>query len=172
MTDHDEHRDQTARNVVFEARIAMQQARNQYYRERVKHNEVSTETCRELAIRLVQLWDTLYEYRGEQAVEDKWGELDIDNIRTLLDQQATVQQATPGRGTATTAETVPAIATVNPEKLITASKELDEIANALGFAASATNSTPHNEASHDDLHALLKTRGQDEAAKRVPGGPD
>ncbi|ELZ76071.1 hypothetical protein [Haloferax volcanii] len=47
---------------------------------------------------------------------------------------------------------------------------LDDAATKLGFAPAFDEETPNDDGGLDDLRELLRARGQDDAAQRVPGG--
>jgi hypothetical protein len=133
-----EERPQTGFDLlVREARQQMQNARNIYWREKTSGDGSVSWGVRELlARRAVQYYDILWEYKTErQSVEQAWEESDIETIQELANESQAVEVAAPGRTSNTKEVRKPALAALAPEKLVELTKQLDQIANDLGFAA-------------------------------------
>lgn len=153
--------------LIYDERRRVQEARNQYWHEAVR-NDVSNETHQLLAAVAVEYFDVLYEFRAEAVLdEDDWP--NIDQIRSRIGKTTTVKSQAPGRSAAMTHKEVPAVTEVPPEEIIRITKELDDLAKTLGFAAEATAVVPEDEADVDDLNELLKNRGHNDVAERLPG---
>lgn len=105
------------------------------------------------------LWDT-----GENTVTG------VDSLQAWISPTRSAQSQAAGRGT--TKQTGREPDRLGAQQLVAVSMLLDDLAAQLGFAASTKQQTPHDEADKSDLKALLKARGQDEAAERVPAEVD
>lgn len=130
---------------------------------------------RQLAQAAADFRDKLSDYRGEQALQTPWDERDVnvDIVDQLLSQTTTVREPVDRRGNATKTVTRQLVCSsdVSPQLLIDISKELDAIYKELGFAPSARDPTPSEEADLSDLRGLLRERGQTEALEQLPGNP-
>jgi hypothetical protein len=157
------------RRIIREAKEEAFHARRQLRRDQPSP---SVETKRNVAAALSDYRDALYDYRDEGVLETPWDEreVNIDELDAYLSQTTTMEQSLNRRGGASEVKTVPLVAKVPAERLFRIGKELDSIAKELGFAASAKEQTPSDEASMSDLRGLLKARGQTEALENLPGG--
>jgi hypothetical protein len=160
-----------AKRVIYRTRERVQEVRNRYHRERV-NGGVTDATHRELATVALQFRDVLAEYADESVVRDKWDESGVDDLEALVGQTRTVDEVAPGRTSNTQTVTKPAVLAVPHVQIYHATKQLDSLAKELGFAASAREKTPEEEATMSDLRGLLKARGQTEAIDLLPGGDD
>lgn len=150
-------------------REAKEEAFHARRRLRREQPSPSAQTKREVAVALADYHDVLTDYRDEQALDADWGERMAVDPDVLLGRTVAVERGVPSRNRSAT-ETVemPAAATLSPTDLLALAKELDAIAKELGFAAKARDKTPRDEATMDDLRALLETRGQTDSADRLP----
>lgn len=171
MGDERDSASQPARRIIFRTRENVQAVRNQYHRERV-NGSVSNETHRELAAAALMYRDVLAEHSSERVVADKWEDSGVDGLEALVGQMATIEVKGYGRTSNTRQETRPAVLTVPHTQIYQATKALDRLSKELGFAASAKEKTPSEEATMKDLKGLLKGRGQKEAIELLPGGDD
>jgi hypothetical protein len=123
--------------LVREARQQMQNARNHYWREKTSGSGGVSWGVRELlARRAAQYYDILWEYKeGKQSVAQAWDKSDVEHIERLAKDTRTVDVPAPG-DTGNTQETEkPALAAMDPEALVGLTKQLDQLANDLGFGA-------------------------------------
>lgn len=141
MSKADENSYSAADRMIYEARERLQLVRDRYWRERVQ-GEPSPKVRRELAIAALQLFDVLWEYRGEQVVREDWEDSSIGELHELLNE--TVSMPKQAAGDTTNAETVdrPAIMAVPSDELIRMTKDLDELAKELGFGANTASQLP------------------------------
>lgn len=125
---------------------------------------------KQLASALADYRDILSDYRDERALDTKWDEreVDVDVLDELLASTTTSRQPLPRRGSPTQEVEVQLVTQVTGHYLIDIAKELDSIAKELGFSASAKQPTPSEEATEEDVHALLKARGQEQSADNLP----
>jgi hypothetical protein len=168
MSDHTDDADTADRRLIREAK---EEAWHQRRRLRREMPQPSGETKREVACALADYHDLLHDYRDERALQTPWDEREPhpDEIATVIQQTTTVEKPLPRRGNATKSEEVPFAHTVAPQWLLAVADELDAIAKELGFAASASDPVPEDEATMDDLRGLLKARGQETALGHLPG---
>jgi hypothetical protein len=171
MASDDDEGDAQPKTLIYDVRRHVQEVRSQFYEEQIG-GSVSLQTRRQLAAAAVTYYDVLWEHRDEGAVGSRWDDAGVDWIRNALGATRTVQVATPGDTANTRTEERPALQAIDPTRVVDVTKRLDEIAKALGFTASTRDHTPDDEATVDDLRALLTARGQEAAAERLPGSPD
>jgi hypothetical protein len=116
----------------------------------------------------------LSDYRDERALETDWDERDVnvDQLDRWLSQTVESEKKLNRRGSPVEVVEVPMVEHIKPQTLMAVAKELDKIAKELGFAASAKQPTPSEEADMSDLKGLLKARDQTEAMEQLPGGDD
>jgi hypothetical protein len=101
----------------------------------------------------VQYYDILWEYKTErQSVEQAWGESDIEKIQELANQSRVVDVTAPGRTSNTQQAQKPALAALNPGKLVELTKQLDQIANDLGFAAGVESEREFGQIGGDEMY--------------------
>jgi hypothetical protein len=167
MTDDQPERESGFRRLIREAKEEAFHARRELRRELP---EPSVGVKRRVAEALADYRDALWDYHEERVLQTAWDERDVnvDAIDELLSETVTVQQPVPYRRHATSAKEVPKVADASASELFQIGKELDAIAKELGFAASARDQTPSEEATMDDLRGLLKSRGQSEALEQIP----
>jgi hypothetical protein len=168
MSDDDERSDSAPARLIYRMREHVQQVRNQFWREGI-NGQPSAATKRELATACIQYWDVLYEFRDESVLEE--GDFpDVEPVRSRVGQMTERLEQSGRRGGSQTVRQVPAVMELDGWYLVSLTKDLDDLANRLGFGASTREATPHDDISHDDLAALLEARDQDEALEKVPGG--
>ncbi len=152
----------------------IEQAKVEAFRRRAAVREElpspSVETKRRLAEALANYRDQLVDHRGDTSLKEPWDdrEPDVDIVDDLLEQTVKVTSSSDWAGRAKQ-QSVPAVAKLDAKHLIEIGKELDAIAKELGFGANTRDTTPEDEADLGDLRALLKSRGQTEALKNLPG---
>jgi hypothetical protein len=140
--------------LVREARQQMQNARNIYWHEKTSGDgSVSWEVRELLARRAVQYYDILWEYKTDrQSVEQAWDESDIEMIQQLAHDARTVDVAAPGDTSNTQQVQKPALAALDPSKLVELTKQLDQIANDLGFSAGVKSEREFGQIGGDDMY--------------------
>ncbi len=153
--------------------IGKQRQRIQKYRREVQRalssGSLSGEMHDDFAVEVLAYFDVLREFRDESSLQDA-GLPDVSPIRERLGFTVQVTVDAPGfRRRGQKRQEVPAVRELDIDHLIRLSHELDDSAQALGFGATAADTTPHGKAGRDDLKALLKTRGQDGAVSNLPG---
>lgn len=141
--------DRQPKELIYEMRRQMQAARNHYWQQQVT-GSISEQVHQELATRLVQYHDVLYEFRDKT---DGWP--DISAIRERLGREVKMQAKAPGLGRGTQWEHRPAITQIPAEQLVEMSKQLDDIACDLGFAAPVTEETDKDVISQDVVKSTL-----------------
>lgn len=130
--------------------------------------QVSGDMHDDFAVEVIGYYDVLREFRNSDALDDE-DFPDIDELRSRLGETTTIVAERAGRGRGSHMKEVPAIREVSLDTLLRISHELDDLAQQLGFGANAVESTPHNKTTQDDLEALLRARGQDDALDNLPG---
>jgi hypothetical protein len=167
MSDQQTDRESGFRRLIREAKEEAFHARRQLRRELPSP---STDTKRRVAEALADYRDLLSDYHDERVLKTPWGErdVDVDVLDAYLSETVPVERPLDRRGGAVETVEAPRVARVRPARLFEIGKELDAIAKELGFAASARDQTPSEEATMDDLRGLLKSRGQSEALEQIP----
>lgn len=121
--------------LIRHAREQMQMARGDYYREKL-NGSVSLHTRRELARAAVQYYDVLWEYRvRDQQIKQAWEQSNVDLIQQLSDETAQVATDTPGDSPGSATAERNALVACDPDMVVELTKELDSLANEMGFAA-------------------------------------
>jgi hypothetical protein len=166
--DDDERRSRENDKIVRSAREEAAVAVRQFNNAR-RAGRVTSDVRSELARAALNYYDALYEYRDEGALDTEWSERGIEWLEAAADRTVTVDKRLPRRNGATQKTQKPAILTVAPSRLRDAIRELNDVAKELGFSRSAREVTPSDEADMSDLRGLLKSRGQTEALKNLPG---
>lgn len=151
--------------LIYRAQEEMDQARMLYFQQRAA-NSVPEETITYLQASLMRYYGIMRRYRDESAVEDEWPGEQFQRLQEHVLSEERVPTQSAGRGSRQTVQTRPG--RVDPKQAVELSFTLDDIATELGFAASPTEVTPHTEATEDDLAALLKARGQEQALENLP----
>lgn len=128
----DQRDDPQPKELIYDARRQMQVARNQYWSEAAAGAAVSEQTHLQLAQSLVMYWDVLHEHRHSSAISN-WP--DIADVRDRLGRQVRKQTTAAGRGRGMSTTTMPAVLDIPAERLIELSKDLDDVAKELKFAA-------------------------------------
>lgn len=166
----EETNDKAPRKIINDTRRHVHAARAEYFDDILKHGTVTAETRKTLIEAAMLYRSTLREHSDHSVIQDKWEESGVDQLAELLQQTRTVEKPSPGDTNNGRTEEVPAVMAVPAEQILKVTERLDEMANELGFGASTTDTTPHDEPDHDDLRGLVKLRGQEDVAERVPGG--
>lgn len=142
------------------------------FRRALRLNQISRRMHLRFEQAVLDVYEELLPYRDE--VEEEWVDaMDLDSgldalpelaARTRSASDVVVQNGVPQRTVSTEPVMIP------PQTLLTASYELDGVADELGFGTEIEQETPHDEASKDDLRELLDTREQEEALDSAPSG--
>lgn len=133
MSAEGEQQGTTAARIVFETRRELQRVRNQYWREGV-YGEVSEQTHLELAEKTIEMYDVLFEYRGE-SVLSKEDFPDMSELRSCIGRMTTIYSNAAGDTPNVEPQRVPAVLQIPVDRIYEKSKELDDLANQLGFSA-------------------------------------
>lgn len=121
--------------LIRHAREQMQMARGDYYREKL-NGSVSLQTRQQLASAAMQYYDVLWEYRvRDQQIKQSWEESNVDLIQQLNDDTTSVKVETPGDSPGNDTAERNALVACDPNLVIQLTKELDALANEMGFAA-------------------------------------
>jgi len=154
------------RRMIDEIRRHVRQVRFRFIDE-YRDCRLRTQTKRELASAALKYWDVLHEHRNESILDG--GDFpDVGPIRERMGRRVQISAKSKRLGKSRTTKQVPAIDQLNPEDIISVTRELDDCAKKLGFAAATTDSIPNDRASEDDLKGLLEARGQTEAVENLP----
>jgi len=138
------------------------------FSQRAANVDLSPQMTREIAVHIVNYHRVLSRYEDESVLSD--GDIpDISPIRNRLGRTTRVASAGAAMGYGGGYEEVPAVDELDYWYLEDVAGQLETAAKKLGFWASAKDQTPHDDPDHDDLKALLETRGQDEAIENLPG---
>jgi hypothetical protein len=89
-------------------------------------------------------------------------------VRDRLGRQQEVVVDSPRLGEDHTVKTVPAVNELDDWYLIELSEQLDDLANTLGFGASATDRPETSEFDEEDIVTLLATRDQADSLDDAP----
>ena len=132
------------------------------------HGSVSTATRRELVQAILRYHSILAPLKSNPVVDDD-AYPDISPIKTRLGERVTQLVPSQRLGVKETTTTRPAIDELPAAYLIDVIDDLDQVANMLGFGPTTAEAVPNDEATHEDLKALLTARGQTEAVENLPG---
>ena len=152
--------------MIYDTRRHVEEVRFQFIDE-YRDCRLTTRTKRELASAALKYWSVLHEHRNDTAI-DAEDLPDVSPSRERLGKQTRVRVPSKRLGKDKTTTYVPAIDELNPEYVIEVTRELDDLANKLGFGASTADTVPNDRASEDDLKTLLETRGQSDAVENLP----
>lgn len=166
-----EHEPRGDREIIRTARREAAAAVRQFNSARAA-GQVSGNVKRDLANAALNYYDTLYEYRDEGALEEEWSERGVEWLESAAMETVETEKSLPRANGSTTTVEQPLLMAVNPVEIRDAIRELNDIAKELGFAPSAREHTPSDEADMKDLRGLLKARGQTEALENLPGGEE
>lgn len=139
------------RQLVRQSRLQMQRARNEFWGAKLQQS-VGWDVRQKLAKAALQYYDTLWEYKEKkQGVSQAWEQSNVDRIRELADETATMPSPAPGD--TTNGETIqrPAILAADPEYIVGLSKEMDSLAADLGFTAGVESDRPVGRLGNDDM---------------------
>jgi hypothetical protein len=163
----DDEADRRPKRIIHDHRERLQAVRG-VFREEQLQGGVSEQTLLDLAAAALQYRDVLVDYRDEDALETPWDERRLDWICSLAGQTIQREESLHRSNGATTVVERPAITAVEPDRLLALTKELDAVAKELGFVAEARDGDVVDDIGTDDMHELLRVRGQDGAAERLP----
>lgn len=140
MSDYDDGDDRAPRRLIHRKKQELQAVRDRFWEEGVG-GDFNPQTKRYIATVALQFWDVLYEFRDESVLSD--GDFpDMSPIRSRIGQHTKVPSSSQRRSSGQTLTSVPAIDELDGWYLIELTKELDAVANKLGFSA-------HVESKHD-----------------------
>lgn len=168
MADGNDRVDPGFRRSIRKVRERAFMAQLRVREQQVAHGFVSEDARRELAGATLALRDRLLTFREDSALTQDWSDYGVDWVETLAGETVRRPEPTPrSNGNHQTVER-PALLYVEPERLMATVRQLDQIARDLGFEAATKDRTPNDKGDLEDLRSLLETRGQTEAAERVP----
>jgi hypothetical protein len=145
MSESEEASDRGFRRIVQESREQMQAARSDYFSNKLAGN-VSLRVRHQLARAARQYYDALWEYRDRNpSIEAAWEESDVEYIEMLSNDTVYVDVDPPGDAPGNTSEERNALVAAEPEFVLRLTKQLDKIANEMGFAATTKEATPRTE---------------------------
>jgi len=157
-----------ATRLILEQEMAALAAIKEYRSWRFSEHDVPDRVTRQLAEEALAYREVLNKYRNDGDLDPGWDERPIHWIETKQRQVVQVEQESPRRNANTETVTKPAILAVDPEEIIAVIRELEDVANELGFKAPTPEYTAEDEASPEDLAGLLHKRGQHEATEQLP----
>lgn len=169
-SNNDETGKQQWERIVREYALKAYEAQERWSEEGTE-GYTSPDTHKQLAKAAVSYHRVLKEYQGESVVKDDEFP-DISWLEERLGETIQRTSPAPGRSRTATVEKVPAVTEIPVEKIMETIDELHSFREKLGMKGGVKSRPEHNDVSHDDLHGLLKRRGQEDAAQRVPGGGD
>lgn len=144
----DRNDDPQPKRLIYEKKEQLQQIRDRFWAEGVEGG-LNPQTKRYIATVALQFWDVLYEYRNESILSE--GDFpDISPVRDRIGRQTEVVSTSKRLGQSTTLKRVPAVNELDDWYLIELTEKLDDLANKLGFSASATTSRPMYDAGKRD----------------------
>lgn len=149
MTD-DDSTDGRPKQIVYDHEMAALSAVQEYRRQKLGPVPVTEAVRRELAERALAYREVLHKYREKDALDPAWDERDIHWIETKQNQLINVEQPSPRRNSNTETVEKPAILAVDPERIVGVIRELEDVADELGFTA-ATSGATHRTEIDDDL---------------------
>lgn len=166
MSQNGERNSPVAAQIIYDTRRELQRTRNQYWREGV-YGELSEATHLELAEKTIEFYDVLYEFRDESIIADNEFP-DISELRSCIGRTTTIPDEAPGDTNNLEGIQVPAALQIPADRIYDKSKELDDLAKQLGFAATPKEAPTNTDAKPEDLMDLLKARGQTDAIENLP----
>jgi len=141
--------------LVSRARVQMQQARTQYWSEGGE-GRVRQSTLRDLRSSLLQYYDVLREFRGQECIEEKWESKEFDQLPEMIFSEVSVNKETAGHGSGSETDTVPYIQTLSARELVELSYELDDVANKLGFCAETDEKVKETNVTRDLINQAVE----------------
>ncbi|SNZ06134.1 hypothetical protein SAMN06269185_1061 [Natronoarchaeum philippinense] len=163
MTD-DEHENNRAARMVYDALEEMHRRRREYWRSK-SVGAVTKNLQAALQGSVVDVHDELRPHKHK--VDEQWDEHNLDALPELAQSKIRDPSVSTKGGRVTVSQSTKPYR-IQCRRLVRWSWALDEIARDLGFEAPTKEETPSDEADLDDLAWLLHVRGQDEALERLP----
>lgn len=130
----------------------------QRYNEATVNGGVSGDVRHDLAAAALDYYNALYEFRDEDALEDPWDERGIDWLEDAGEQTVEMESSLSRANGATTIEEVPLLQAVDPARLVQTMRELNDVANELGFSARIEESTPRTEITDEMIEKVEQWR--------------
>ena len=147
---------------------SMLTARNNLIYQQTTEGSYADETHAELESEVRTMYEELFPYRDHDAVEKTWDEFHLDQIPHLCARR--VESDTTGStghfGIQST-NSEPQIQRAPVDHLITWTRGFKQILKELGLTVPVKHGIDSNDVSHDDLAALLESRGQTEALENA-----
>jgi len=137
--------DRQPKRVVYEHELAALAAIKEYRRLKFSEQPVPDAMQRQLAEEALAFREVLHKYRREGALDPEWGERDIHWIDDYQNRTVFVEEPSARRNDNSKTRERPAILAVDPEQLVDVIRELEDIADELGFSATIEESTPRVE---------------------------
>lgn len=150
--------DRGFQRIVREAREQMQVARSDYFSAKLS-GTVGWKTKHQLARAVRQYYDALWEYRERNnKIKEAWEDSAVDEIPHLSNETTTVEVEAPGDSPSSNAVQRNALVAADPDLLIALSKQLDELANQMGFAAATKEVTERTEITDEMIEEVEEWR--------------
>lgn len=150
--------DRQPKRVVYEHELAALAAIKEYRQWKFSDRPVPDTITRQLAEEALAFREVLHKYRTKDALDPEWGDRDIHWIDDYQNRTVLVEEPSPRRNSNTVTEERPAILTVDPERLIDVIRNLDDIADELGFSATIEESTPRVEINNELIEEVEEWR--------------
>ena len=130
--------DSTPKQVVYDAEMAALAAIREYRQWKLSEAPVGDEVRRQLAEAALSFKEVLHKYRSKGALDPSWEDRNIHWIEEKQNQQVAVKSPTARRNGNAETKRKPAILAVDPEAIVSVIRELEDIADQLGFTAGVT----------------------------------
>lgn len=128
------------------------------YDEALTHGGVPEAVQRDLAKAALDYYNALHEHREEDALDEPWDERGITWLEEAEGATVEVKQQLPRSNGATTTRRKPMLMAVDPERLRNTIRELNEVANELGFGPEIANSVHRTEISDEVIEEVEEWR--------------
>ncbi|MCQ4334609.1 hypothetical protein KM295_14210 [Natronomonas sp. F2-12] len=166
MSDDDPPGGNKADQRVQERLGRLQKIRDQWWGEGTG-GQFDPQTKRYIATVIMQVWDSLYQYRNKPILsEDDFP--DVSPIRERLGREKDVITDSKRLGEKRTVKSVPAVDDLSGWYLIELSEELDDLADKLDFGADVPENPETSEFDESDLVTLASARNQEDAIEDAP----
>lgn len=142
MSQTDEQRsDARTKRMLLEIREEVITLRSRYLEERTG-GTVHPRTERAFRGATIMYYEALREHRNEAVINDEWEDSGVQELEYLLTETTTVEQSTPGHGSATTVREVPLFQQADMMRLVRITQKMDDLCKKLGFSPAVNESTP------------------------------
>jgi hypothetical protein len=133
-------------------------AARQEYTQAQLRGDVTTNHVVDLAKATYEYHSILYEHHDEDVLDPEWEDRNLDWLNDYRGESVTVEQSAPGMTSNTVEKEIPAILTVNPERIVQLTRKLDTVRKELGFSAQVSESHPHVELTDELLEEVEEWR--------------